>query len=1023
MAGSEENRDRNIPDPVEQEKIRQATVSIAEKLAERRSSQDDSVWREDAGPGTFLWYWSRAVRLAPLVAGFAGLVVALLTPVGWIFDLPALEGSYLGAPPVTIVGAAILALISGGMLLMASDPSRRLVQAIGKTMAGVASVACWVILAHVLFGEAGFSWGSGAWEAPDNSAMFVLGLIAFAMVAVDWDPGRYRWQDWAIRVLGFILLLSIFTRGFQGSTLVSGIKPGFSYSGAIVAALLYFGYICIRPKREIPAFMVASGPGPSLARVLVPLAISIPIFLAVMGVIARNVGRNAHDLRGLDGLIVVAVLVGVIVFASRRLQRYYESWKDASAEIYAQASVLSGMSEGVCVSRLEDQTIVLTNPQFDLMHGWKRGELIGRKIEVLAPPDLTEEELAHRSRVGIELSTEGSSSYENRSARKDGQSIWCRANAIIGHDPSFGPVMILVKTDITREHFAREEGKSAEQKFEQVFDQSPIGLCLVRPDGSFEKVNRSFEDITGYDDKELGSMNFAQITHPDDLEKDLELSRAMFAGESDGFTMEKRYIRKDGEIVWIFLTVVMMKGRDGRPDQALSMIEDVTERREMGIQLRYMADHDPLTGLFNRRRFEEELTRAEIGHLGRTMAILAIDLDNFKFINDSYGHAVGDELIVRTAEMLREQLRAQDVLARQGGDEFVVILHDIGPDDAMAKAEELAGAIADQVRVVGPDFSARVTASIGVAVGDTEKVNTANLMMQADIAMYEAKDAGRNGSRLFSPGEDTPMSRGVNWAGRIQDALDRDSIELFAQPIVDLNGGTIPHFELFIRLRDTDGKIVGPGSFLPVAERYDLVQEIDRWVIRKATRTLAELESGGQKLRIGVNLSGRTVGDPKLSNFLQEQLEETGVDPSSLIFEVTETSAIGNITRAQEFAARLSEFGCGFALDDFGTGFASFYYLKHIASDYVKIDGEFIRHLSTDPVNQLLVRALVQIARGMGKKTIAEHVEDRQALTLLRGYGVDFAQGYLLGHPRPIEEIDFGLIPDLPPLLRAGETR
>lgn len=1019
VEGHDIRPDRNIPDPVEQEKIKRAAVSIAEGVADQRSSRDDLIWIESYGPGSLRWYWGRAVRFAPKIAGIFGLVIAFATPIGWILGQEFLTGSYLGAPPITIAGAAILGLISTAMLLLSSSPDRTRMQAAGKYLALTGFVVCLAVLLMKLT-DSLIGWGTGAWESPDISAMFVLGTVSLAMFLVDFDPGRYRWQDRFIRGIGALLLLAIFTRGFQGTTLISGIEPAFSYSGALAAVFLYLGYVCLRPDREIPAFLVASGPGPSLARLLVPVGVSIPIFLAAMGILARNFGWSPEDLRGIDGLIVVVVLIGVIIYASRRLQRYYESWIEASAELYSQASVLSGMSEGVCVASLDEMKIVLTNPQFDLMHGWGRGELIGERLDVLAPGDLSREELDHRSGVGAELASKGSSAYENRSVRKDGSSIWCRANAIVSHDPSHGPVIILVKNDITSEHHAREERRRAELKFQQVFEQSPIGLCLVRPDGSFERVNRSFEKISGYSGAELSRITFAQITHPEDLEKDLELTEAMFAGKTDGFTMEKRYIRKDGQVVWIHLTVVMMKGKDGGPDQALSMIEDVTERRQMGLQLRYMADHDPLTGLFNRRRFEEELERIDALSEEHTTAILAIDLDNFKFINDSYGHAVGDEMIVRVAEMLRTQLRSQDVLARHGGDEFVVILNDIGADDAMAKAEELAGAIADQVRVVGPDFSARVTASIGVAIGNGTGSGRANLTMQADIAMYEAKDAGRNRARLFSPEQETHVSRGVDWAGRIQEALDKDAIELFAQPIVDLSGNGLPHFELFIRLRDADGKIVAPGAFLPVAERYDLVQEIDRWVIRKATRTLAELQADGLELKLTVNLSGRTVGDPKLSSFLQEQLEATGVNPSSLIFEVTETSAIGNITRAQEFAARLSEFGCGFALDDFGTGFASFYYLKHIGSDYVKIDGEFIRHLATDPVNQLLVRALVQIAKGMGKLTVAEQVEDQQALNLLFDYGVDYAQGFLLGIPKPIAEVDFSSIPDLGPLLRSG---
>nr|HNH86705.1 EAL domain-containing protein [Solirubrobacterales bacterium] len=431
-------------------------------------------------------------------------------------------------------------------------------------------------------------------------------------------------------------------------------------------------------------------------------------------------------------------------------------------------------------------------------------------------------------------------------------------------------------------------------------------------------------------------------------------------------------------------------------------------------QLKYLADHDPLTGLYNRRRFEEELSSAiDSGH-GRGIAILVIDLDNFKFVNDSFGHTIGDRLIVRTAELLKSRLRSDDTLARQGGDEYVVVLRDISPEDALTTAEELVRLIARDVRIVGAEHSARVTASIGVAVSsEISPVPEETLMMQADIAMYEAKDAGRNGARVFQPGEDSHVTLGIDWAGKLRSALENEELLVYAQPIHRLNGEGPPHHELFVRMRDRSGSIIMPGAFLPTAERHDLVQELDSWVISKAISTLAELEGDGCP-RLQINLSGRTVGDPKLPEFVQGELSRAGVDPSNLIFEVTETSAIGNMTGAQEFSARMNELGCGFALDDFGTGFASFYYLKHLAFDYVKIDGEFVQNLASDPVNRLLVKALVEISKGMGKRTVAEQVEDARTLEVLREFGVDFVQGHYLGRPRPLDRSELASLPALP---------
>jgi len=1015
----EEPSDCNIPDRFELEQIRRSASMVASEVADRQSSREDLAWAENSGPGSLLWYWAKALRLMPKVAGAFGLVIATLTPVGWVAGIGFLKGGYLGAPPIAMASTILLGLVSVSMLLLATGRQGRQgrqLRGAGQAVALVAALGGLFLFLSTLAGGSLIDWAQGPWAEPDRAAVLLLTLIALGQIIVSRGEGEDQRQEWVIGLTGVFLLFALFTRGFQGSTLVGQIEPPFSYSGVMAAILLFLGLACLRPQGRLASFMVSTGPGPSMARLLVPLAVAIPVFLTVTASVASHLARGEQDLRGIDGLIVVLLLIGIIFYASRRLQSYYDGWKEASSEIYAQASVLGGMAEGVCVVRVADDRIVLTNPQFDHMHGWDRGSLVGERIDVVAPSDLSEDELRDRLETGRQLAASGRSTYECRAVCRDGTTIWCRVNAIISHDPVFGPVMILVRSDITSEHEARQSERRADRRFRQVFDQSPIGLCLVAPGGGFNEVNRSFEAITGYSRGELLDMTFAEITHPDDLEKDLGLTRELFAGKRDAFRMEKRYIRRNGETVRVLLTATMLYDIEGRPSQALSMIEDITERHRLKEQLQYLADHDSLTGLLNRRRFEEELNLAiAAGHGGGT-ALLAIDLDNFKFVNDSYGHTVGDRLLASTGEKLRTRLRSGDLVARQGGDEFVVLLRDVDSVNALAMAKELVQLISREVRVHGAEKSARVTASIGVAVASGDDPAPAGtLMMQADVAMYEAKDSGRNGARLFENREHSRLSHGIDLVGRLRSAIENDELLVYAQPLVRLGGGGRQHFELFVRMREPNGELVPPGAFLPVAERHDLVQEMDAWVIRRAIATLSGFE-GSEPPRLQVNLSGRTITDPGLPDFVRDELTEAGVDPGSLIFEITETSAIGNMTSAQELSSRISELGCGFALDDFGTGFASFYYLKHISFDYVKIDGEFVTNLSSDPVNQLLVRSLVNISRQMGKLIVAEHVEDAATLAMLRDIGVDFAQGFHLGRPRPLAQTDLAAVVSEPPV-------
>jgi diguanylate cyclase (GGDEF)-like protein len=426
-------------------------------------------------------------------------------------------------------------------------------------------------------------------------------------------------------------------------------------------------------------------------------------------------------------------------------------------------------------------------------------------------------------------------------------------------------------------------------------------------------------------------------------------------------------------------------------------------------KLRYMVDHDPLTGLLNRRAYEtilaDHLDRGErYGHEG---AVMMLDLDEFKQVNDTLGHSAGDELIVRVGNALSARLRSSDTVARLGGDEFAILL----PRGDRADAERVAGALLDTIRAErsarGPKGRARpVSASIGVApLAGSRGIGAEEALINADLAMYDAKEAGRNRFETYdgSHGGKAGIEARLEWVERIRTALEENLFALHAQPVVEAATGAITQLELLIRMIGPDGELTPPASFLPIAERFGLIGEIDRWVVTHTIRMLAERARDGLRPKVEINLSGHSLGDTELAEHIAGELRGSNVDPKQLIFEVTETAAIGNIEAAQHFAERLAELGCRFALDDFGAGFGSFYYLKHLPFDFIKIDGEFVRHLVSDPTDRLVVSAVVGLARGLGKRTIAEFVGDNATAVALKEMGVDYLQGFHLGVPGPLE--------------------
>jgi diguanylate cyclase (GGDEF)-like protein len=431
-----------------------------------------------------------------------------------------------------------------------------------------------------------------------------------------------------------------------------------------------------------------------------------------------------------------------------------------------------------------------------------------------------------------------------------------------------------------------------------------------------------------------------------------------------------------------------------------------TSRRQHESQLQHLADHDPLTGLLNRRAFGLELQRHLAGGTrhGRAGALLALDLDGFKYINDTLGHEAGDELIVEVARVLRGRLRDCDVLARIGGDEFAILLPRSNGAGASTVAESLLRTLRS-AQFTGSRANRPVTVSVGVAEFGDEEVTAEQAMVNADLAMYDAKELGRNRVSVFSPdsNREPRIRTRLSWMQKIDAAFENDGFALEAMPIVDVQTGAIDQYELLLRMRDDSGGLIAPAVFLDVAERFDVIHRIDHWVTMQAVRFLAENPSFPYGL--AVNLSGKSIADPELILGLRSELRANGVDPSRLTFELTETAAVADVLLARQVADSLHKLGCKFALDDFGAGFGSFSYLKHLPFDYIKIDGEFVKDCATDRTNQLIISSLVGIARGLGRHTVGEYTSDAETLETLRRFGVDFAQGFHIGKPIAIDKV------------------
>lgn len=529
-----------------------------------------------------------------------------------------------------------------------------------------------------------------------------------------------------------------------------------------------------------------------------------------------------------------------------------------------------------------------------------------------------------------------------------------------------------------------------------------ILLDVMKPSLGGYRLCQSIHNCDAWRETPIIIIRSRTVWH-DDL-----LTTSFDAGATD---IVFRPIQRVELIPRVISALLLKKERDIRQRHEGELEAELAERKVMEARLQYLVSHDDLTGLCNRRRLEQALEQLvnSAQHNNKTSALLYIDLDQFKVINDLEGHAVGDRLLMSIANILRRQLRANDILARISSDEYAALLADTDEAAALATADALRNAI-DEHRFRTEDRKYHIGASIGVSLirpGDT--ISASEALARSGQACFEAKTHGRNLVHLFNKNdvESSMLRDAADWVPRIREALENDGFCMLFQPVIDLSNDRLVGYEALLRMVDEDGSLITPNQFIPIAERMGLIHEIDLWVVEHAIELLNELPAELSHVIFNINLSIHAFQDPALLPLVRSRLNATGVAPYRVTFEITETAAVANYEQTRNMVTQLRALGCQFALDDFGTGFSSFNYLKQFPVDYLKIDGSFISNLINDPVDQRLVKSMIEVGRTLDKTIVAEFVESAEILQLLKEYGINHAQGHYIGEPAPEITIPF----------------
>ena len=708
----------------------------------------------------------------------------------------------------------------------------------------------------------------------------------------------------------------------------------------------------------------------------------------------------------LDKLSGMARLAGIAI------KRQHDEDKLRNSEARYRG-LFENVIDGVYIASREGE-IITANPALVEMLGYDSVEDLksaGKTIVLYVNP-------VDRERVFARLEAEGVvKNFEYRLRRKDGSQIVVLENSraimdddgrIVAHEGTI--------TDITERKRAEtrvfEEKERAQVTLQSIGD----GVITTDADGKIDYINPVAQALTGWD------MRSARNTMVTDMmmivnehtrsSVENPVVRCLKEGRVITLAENSVLITKNGDEVPIQDSAAPIRDRIGNIIGSVMVFHDVSKESRLFRQLSYQASHDTLTGLINRREFENRL----IGALEKTRenseethALLYVDLDQFKVVNDTFGHTAGDALLQQLMEQIQTNIRSTDLLARLGGDEFGILLEHCSEERAIEVAEDIRGSI-EGYRFEWKDSFTTVRCSIGVVIISSENADVASVMSSADVACYSAKDMGRNQVHLYKDSDASLRHEEMKWVSRITSAVDEDRFELFFQPIIGIgkdNSNSRGHYEILLRMRDEKGALIGPDQFIPAAERYNLMSTLDRWVIHEAITELADRNDEGEaRYTLAINLSGTSLSEDRFLNWVIDELKQQKLPDGAICFEITETAAISNLSRVIHFMQALKKLGCKFSLDDFGSGLSSFTYLKNLPVDYLKIDGQFIRNVAEDTVDESMVKAISSVGHAMGIETIAERVETRQVLEKLGALGIEFAQGYYIARPESVQSFE-----------------